>query len=306
MKNQYKEKWNSLLKNNYFPSYLRKIKTYDFKDFTNIVINHPKKTNEIIQNMFLGDSLVIKNVFDKETINNLKNEIYNLEIESTESKENLKILEDCPNYHKSNKKEDLATVLDNYDETAHSHFFFRWNGDNLNIFKHFEELWNSIKIISGLNAGDYKKNTPKDLVVDRIQVLRYPLNKGYITTHCDLPAWQKLNMGICLSEKGDDFDLGGLYLLDKNEKKINIEENLKIGDCFCWVPSIFHGVDVPKNKNNDNPEWNSKKGRWQAIALTVQSHYVKDRILSVGHKKFKENPETFKETYRKAALKYNS
>ena len=106
------------------------------------------------------------------------------------------------------------------------------------------------------------------------------LNEGYITTHCDVSAWQKLNIGICLNENGKDFQTGGLYLLDKNENKVNVEKKLELGDCFCWTPTIFHGVDIPKLEGVKNLNWNSNSGRWQALAFTVQSHCVKERILS--------------------------
>ena len=179
-------------------------------------------------------------------------------------------------------------------------FFFRWNKDNLKIFDHLNPIWELIKIFSGLSKDEYKKNTPKDFIIDRIQVIRYPLNEGYITTHCDVSAWQKMNIGICLNENGKDFNTGGLYLLNKDEKKINVEKNLEFGDCFCWVPTIFHGVDIPKKNGVHESNWNSSDGRWQALALTIQSHCVKDRILSTGYNKFKKDPLKYKKLYRDA------
>ena len=212
------------------------------------------------------------------------------------------MLDECPNFHVSNKKNNIAPVKDNYDETAHSHYFFRWNKDEINIFQKFDKIWDLIKIFSGLEKDSYKLNKPKDLILDRIQIIRYPLNEGYITTHCDASAWQKLNIGICFNEQGKEFNEGGLYLLDKNDKKINIEGKLEIGDCFCWIPTIFHGVDIPKLTNHNNKNWNSKSGRWQALALTVQSHRVKNRLLSTGYERFKKDPIKFKEMYRNSIV----
>ena len=141
-----------------------------------------------------------------------------------------------------------------------------------------------------------------NLIIDIIQVIRYPLNEGYITTHCDASAWQKLNIGICFNENGKEFNQGGLYLLDKEENKINVEDKLDIGDCFCWIPTIFHGVDIPKLIGNNLKNWKSKSGRWQALALTVQSHIVKDRLLSTGYERFKSDPLKFKKIYKKNIL----
>ena len=57
-------------------------------------------------------------------------------------------------------------------------------------------------------------------------------------------------------------------------------------------------LDIPKLNGNKIKDWNSKSGRWQAIALTVQSHKVKNRLLSTGYDRFKKDPLRFKEMYR--------
>ena len=36
---------------------------------------------------------------------------------------------------------------------------------------------------------------------------------------------------------------GGFYFRDKNNKKINIEDNLEIGDAVIFYGSITHGVE---------------------------------------------------------------
>ena len=296
MKNFYKNSWQKLLKKDYFPSYLKNVQTFEFKDFQKIVLDANDKSEKLLNEVFKGDSLIIKNVFDKKEIIDLKDSIFS--IENNQEEKNFRMLDECPNFHVSNKKNNIAPIKDNYDETAHSHYFFRWNKDEINIFQKFDKIWDLIKIFSGLEKDSYKLNKPKDLILDRIQIIRYPLNEGYITTHCDASAWQKLNIGICFNEQGKEFNEGGLYLLDKNDKKINIEDKLEIGDCFCWIPTIFHGVDIPKLTNHDNKDWNSKSGRWQALALTVQSHKVKNRLLSTGYERFKKDPIKFKEMYR--------
>ena len=296
MKNFYKNSWQKLLKKDYFPSYLKDVQSFEFKDFKRIILDANDRSEKLLNDVFKGDSLIIKNVFDKKEIIDLKDSIF--DIESNQEEKNFRMLDECPNFHVSNKKNNIAPIKDNYDETAHSHYFFRWNKDEINIFKKFDKIWDLIKIFSGLEKDSYKLNKPKDLILDRIQIIRYPLNEGYITTHCDASAWQKLNIGICFNEQGKEFNEGGLYLLDKNDKKINIEDKLEIGDCFCWIPTIFHGVDIPKLTNHDNKDWNSKSGRWQALALTVQSHKVKNRLLSTGYERFKKDPIKFKEMYR--------
>ena len=61
-------------------------------------------------------------------------------------------------------------------------------------------------------------------------------------------------------------------------------------DCRAYKP--------PGHNKNKDKDWNSKSGRWQALALTVQSHRVKNRLLSTGYDRFKKDPVRFKEMYR--------
>jgi|TARA_B100001964_G_C14111489_1_gene544046 hypothetical protein len=299
MKNLYRERWNNLLEKDNFPSFFKKLQILDFKEFYKIVNDMGEKGLDLINSAFSGDALIIKNVFDRDVLLKLKNDMY--EIEKKEKEQNYKIFDNCPNFHISNKQKKLTHINKNYKQKAHSHFFFRWNKDKLKIFKCFDKIWEPVKLLSGLNKNEFKKNTPKDKIIDRIEVLRYPLNEGYISNHIDLCAWQKINIGICLYEPGKDFSSGGVYLMDKNKNKIMVDESRKIqlGDCLCWIPSILHGVEIPKLKGNVSKDWNSIKGRWQAVALSVQSHYVKNRILTTGYETFIKNPLKYQKIYRK-------
>ena len=303
MENRIKNKWNELLQKNYFPTYVRHIKKIEFSKFSKIINEIGEDTDKLIEDVFFGDVLIVKNVFDRTKLMKLKEKIF--EIEKKEKEKEFKMSYEIPNFHVSNNKNlyKIQTKNINYNETAHSHFFFRWNNDDLKIFDYFDKIWNLVKIFSGLNKDEFKKNKPKDKIIDRIQVLRYPLNRGKITTHCDVSAWQKLNIGICLYDFNKDFDEGGLYLIDKYEKKINVENHVNIGDCVCWIPTIFHGVDTPKLKNKSCFEWSSSKGRWQAVALAIQSNCVNERITSTGFENFKKNPEKYKKIYRDAFFK---
>ena len=114
------------------------------------------KSEKLLNEVFKGNSLIIKNVFDKQEIIDLKNSIF--EIENSQDESNYRMLDECPNFHVSNKKNNIAPIKDNYDETAHSHYFFRWNKDEINIFQKFDKIWDLIKIFSGLEKDSYKKN----------------------------------------------------------------------------------------------------------------------------------------------------
>ena len=52
----------------------------------------------------------------------------------------------------------------------------------------------------GLKKNDYEKNTPKDKIVDRIQVVKYPANTGFCQSHWHSPKNQRLIISYYLSE----------------------------------------------------------------------------------------------------------
>ena len=102
MENYYKKQWINLLNNNFFPSYFRKIQTIEFTEFKKIIMGMNNESEKLLKNVFLGDALVIKKVFDKKNLVKLRNNIYN--IQKNEEEKNLRMLENCPNFHVSNKK----------------------------------------------------------------------------------------------------------------------------------------------------------------------------------------------------------
>ena len=183
-----------------------------------------------------------------------------------------------------------------YQEFAHSYFFWRWNKDYLKIFDKIDDYWNTIKIFNGLGINGLKNNIPSDKIIDRIQVLHYPINSGSISPHCDVARWQKTNVAISLTEVGKEYQEGGLYCLDKNESKIPIEHMVSIGDSILWLPSIFHGVEEPTTIRSA-VDWSKTEGRWQLLAQAVQSWNVKNRIVSVSYENYKKDPKKILKDY---------
>ena len=68
MENYYKKQWINLLNNNFFPSYFRKIQTIEFTEFKKIIMGMNNESEKLLKNVFLGDALVIKKVFDKKNL----------------------------------------------------------------------------------------------------------------------------------------------------------------------------------------------------------------------------------------------
>ena len=151
-----------------------------------------------------------------------------------------KMTERCPNFwrrqdEKLAKKYSVAAVRDSY-------YFFRWNKENFKVWKNFDNIWGCIKLLGGLKYNDFKKNTPKDKLIDRIQIVRYPEKTGKIEPHIHDPFHQRLIISLYMSKSGTNFSSGGTYFFKKN-KKINAEKHIDIGDVGIFYATLKHGVD---------------------------------------------------------------
>ena len=81
------------------------------------------------------------------------------------------------------------------------YYFFPWNEDKYKILNIFYEKWRYIKYISGLDKKAFEKNTPKNGVVDRLLIRRYPHNTGFLETHVDIDVNVRIVSGVFMSKK---------------------------------------------------------------------------------------------------------
>ena len=287
---KYDQVWEKFLKDNYFPTYLRDIREIESSELESCVLNDELTTSKLILDLLAGDLFIVRNVLTSEQASRIKKSVHNYG-QSTPP-EDLSEISPIPNFH---CKSHGGRVKDGYDEIGHVYHFYRWNEDTLGIFSTIDKFWDTVKIFNGIGANGIKNNLPKDGVIDRIQLLHYPINTGEITPHCDVSRWQKTNIAISLTERGKDFDSGGFYCLDKNEQKVDVESMVRVGDAVCWVPTVFHGVEKPTS--NNKIDWSKPEGRWQLLAFAIQSKVIKDRVVSISHDNFKKNPQKVLEEY---------
>ena len=95
-----------------------------------------------------------------------------------------------------------------------------------------------------------------------------------LEVHSDPYKFQKLAFGCMMSKKGEDYHEGGFYVLDQNDNKIDIEENLDIGDYAVICCTVLHGVDPVDPKTT--LDWNSSQGRWFLSTFSNESNYTPD------------------------------
>ena len=292
--NRYQKVWEDYLKENYFPSWVRSIKTIEYSEFKTTVLNDYDKTKDLILDMLKGDIVILKNAIPKNIVKEIRDDLH--EYGNSTSESDYGTTEAIPNFHIKSKRRGANgekgtreyKIKDGYDEVGHSYYFYRWNKDQLGLFEKIEDVWNTVKIFNGLGINQYKKNLPEDKIIDQIQIVHYTANEGEITSHCDMSRWQKTNLTVSLTKKGDDFNTGGQYFLDEVEHKVYTEDLIEIGDAPLFISTIFHGVGST-----------DYKGRWQLLATSIQSQCVEDRTISHSLINFKKNPKKIMESYKK-------
>jgi len=71
----------------------------------------------------------------------------------------------------------------------------------------------------------------------------YPPGEGCLSEHVDSPTGSVFWLIFNLTIKGKDFEKGGLYIIDKNGKKIDIDQIYKERSVAFFDGGLRHGVD---------------------------------------------------------------
>ena len=278
----FKEAWKSKEAAHPSPHYVRNIVMVDANEFYDQVMNATEsEAFELVESIYNGDAYILKNAFDEDFIDGLKERIFSWS-KKVENK-SFEMRDGCPDYHCVYDKP--QGPVGGYTSLEHSYVFFRHTKNPLNVFLPLEKYWQAIKVLSGHDKDAYKDNIPSDGLIDRLTFLQYPINQGKITKHFDSPNSQKLLLGLLMSQIGEDYDYGknGFYLVDTNQRKLYIENVCRKGDFVCVYPTLYHGVPkVSKIGKDSDSNWNSIEGRWYLQCYTAESHEVEGRSYSIA------------------------
>ena len=269
----FKSAWENLEGKKKLPSRLRNLITIDAQEFEDNVLKEESKfVNEFVNFLLEGDCFIIKKVFSKEFMKRLKDETW--EYFKNKPSTFHKMRENCPNFHRIIDKETGKKY--SFQVCKHSFYFFPWNKSPQNLYEPINKKWRLIKKVMGLKMDEFEKNTPKDGIVDRVQVVQYNSREAFLETHVDPYKFQRFFISGYMSKKGEDYEGGGFYILDKNNKKLNVENHIDVGDMGIGYATVAHGVD-PVNVDKD-PNINDKNdGRWFLGLYSNQSDEVENR-----------------------------
>ena len=270
--------WKYLESRSIAPEKISKISIIKFEDLKEAC----DKKNEfyiksLIKKMYNGSAFIVRGAAKKilkETILKLAKKY-----DSKEKPSFHKMLDGTPNFHRIYDK----NITKKYSLYAikHSYFFYNWNIKSklekefkIGVYRH----WRYIKFLAGNTFHQFENNIPSDGQIDRLQIVNYPKGGGELRDHIDPRKNQRIVSGLIMSKIGDDFTSGGFYFRDKKNKKINIENQLEIGDAVIFYGSIVHGVEPVEIKKKIN--WNTYEGRWFIGMFVNDSDHVKNRITA--------------------------
>ena len=272
MENLFRKEWSIVDRAETHPRKLRNVVKLPWAEFReNVLTQEPAFVRELVHSIYAGDVYILKNAYPKEFCDNLKQEAFawGKAIEPSFHK----MVQECPDFHRIVTPE----IAKNYsfERIMHHYYFYRWNNDPLGIWEEIDKRWSIFKFLGGFKLDEYKYNTPKDGIVDRIHIHHYPSGSGEIETHSDPYENQRTIMGAQMSVKGRAYKTGGLYFINLNGNQVNVDDEIKIGDSYIAFPTVYHGVEmIDEGKKGD---WNNINGRWFLGFYSAVSDEVKNR-----------------------------
>ena len=221
------------------------------------VLNNPETIQEIRKDIQNGDVYILKNYFSKDLIYSIRE--YCKRVGQNSIPNYVPIEEGAPNFHRMNRLDKRAYVKGCF----HQFSFFPWNQDYFNLFELTKKAYALKNLTSNHKADKFLDTKPTDGCTARLAVQFYPKGHGLLNKHVDPVDKHQLTVPIMImSEKGKDFLRGGAYV-EKDGKKIILDEECEMGDIVYFSAEIPHGV-LPIDPE-DNCSWLDFQGRWMLL-----------------------------------------
>ncbi|MEK8022825.1 MAG: hypothetical protein AAB229_03355 [Candidatus Hydrogenedentota bacterium] len=245
------------------PQFMRELRSITFPEFKKLVDSYDR---EFTDSMFAGDAYIIRGVVNPDSLRKLKADLHAWGQNCPPSFH--KVQDGVPNFHRIITDDLVKKYALKYPR--HDYYFFRHNADPFGVWPMINEFWSYTKKWGGFAPDECIQNVPSDGLVDRIVVAHYPAGIGYIERHQDPWGHQRTIMSIQMTQRGEDFQSGGLYFIDREGREITSEGITKIGDAVINYPTVAHGVHRI-DENAPRPDWNSINGRWFFGLYTMET-----------------------------------
>ena len=255
-KNNFDIEWKKIEKTQTCPSNYRKINVVEYKEFASKIIEQDTVfVQSIVDSFYHGDVYILKNALEKNTVKYIIKEIH--KFNQSRPSEFYKMKEGVPNFHRWIDGEVSNSYSIKY--AKHSTHIFPWNEDIADVREIIMNVCRPLKFLCGFSLFEFEKNTPKDEIIERLQIARYPPT-GFIEPHVDANTLMRLIISGYLTKRGEEYHEGGFYLVNEKNDKEDIEKYIDAGDIGVFYAALRHGLDVidPKKLSDVN----KIDGRW--------------------------------------------
>ncbi len=269
---EFQRVWETIVSEATLPRRFRNLHEISYAEFRQKVLERDREFVETMPRLiYAGDALLIRGAFTKSFIVWLKEAVTAWCRQRPSGF--YKMVEGCPDFHR--KIDEEAAKKYSFKGLKHACYFYPWNDDPLKIFPTVWDRWGLCKVLSGQRFDEFCRNTPKDEVIDRIQVVRYPSGAGVLETHSDPYLHQRLIISGYMSTRGEDFETGGFYMIGPDDQRVDMEDRIDAGDMLIAYATVLHGVGiVDAHKPVD---WDSTQGRWFLSMYSNASDEVANR-----------------------------
>lgn len=122
---------------------------------------------------------------------------------------------------------------------------FTWNKDSY-FYDEIQELVNFRNSYLNLESQNFVYTINGNEYCDLPKFLQYPIGGGFMNKHIDDRGeyFKAPNFLLNLSKQGEDFDSNGVYYIDRNQKFLDLEPILDVGDLYAHDIDIPHGVQA--------------------------------------------------------------
>ncbi len=230
------------------------------------------------RNIEQGDTYVVKGGYDRQLLERIRD--YLVRIGRNSYPNYHPIEEGCHNFHRMNKFDDRAYVKGCF----HQFSFLPWNQDVFNLYDRFKEIYFLKNKLSQLPANKFISHEVQEGCTARMSFQFYPNGGGMLNAHADPKDRHQLTVPIMLmSQKGEDFQQGGGYVMASDGSEIILDDIAGWGDVIYFNAQVVHGV-APINPE-DNLDWLAFKGRWMLLFAVNKLASTTDINNSIDYNK---------------------
>ena len=238
----------------------REVKIFEFSDHERLVEDNDRLA-EMRKELRSPNVYIARSVVNREKLEPLRDYLSVVGKSSLPNYQAIKA--GAPNSHRMNDWDPRAYV----GGCFHQFSFFPWNQDPFRMFELFRPVYEVKNRLSGLEAPRFLETTPDAGCTARLSVQYYPRGGGGLKPHADPVDHHQLvvpSMSLC--KKGEDFDVGGVFVEPNPGQRIMVEDILDWGDVIYFNAQCPHGIEsIDPDAAMD---WLSFRGRW-AIVFAV-------------------------------------